>query len=137
MLRKPTLMRQDLPEFEAWFREVLPQVHDAQELLADPFNDDPVRLREQMRACEAWHSRVNAMHAEAKSQLSIGRLRALEKVPAAVKDFERRIRVEQAVNVQQRVMDTLDGLARAIKDRLMLGENLNRHNNEERNRHHA
>lgn len=135
-MTKPHLLRRDLPDFETWFREVLPQVHEVQTLLGAKFSDDPEVLREQMRACESWHSRVNSMLAEAGSQVSMAKLRALEMVGVG-KDMEKRIRTEERVSVEQRVHATLEGLAKAIKDRLMLGENLNRHNNEERARHHA
>ena len=108
-----------------------PDLQRVDDLLAEVLSDRPERLVGQLREVEAWFGWTNKVLADANAYLDVAEQVGLPPRGSGT-DLDRETAQTAAVAHQRAFRNRLDGLAKAINTRLMLGMALLKHNENER-----
>ena len=92
-----------------------------QKLLDTTLSDNPAELQVQLREIEAWYGRVSTLLAHADYFLDIHASRILPNKESGT-ELERKTSLDALCAPQRRFRDVLDGIARAISQRVSLGQ---------------
>lgn len=104
---------------------------ELREITRNPLSDNSVVMQKQLREVEAWQGTIGTMIAEAVSYLAISEeMAAIRFVDESETSADRKRRVASETEKEQRLVALLQVQIDAIKNRLMLGQNLN--NNREK-----
>ena len=123
-----------LPAYEDWLPEATAKYIECRDLLRIPLSDNSVVLQKQLRAAEAWQGTMGSMLAEAKSYLEIREHEVGSFAYDGETALDRKRRIAASVEQERRIHDYIELQVSSIKNRLILGENLNRSNHFERNK---
>jgi len=126
----------DLPEFEDWLPVATAKFLELRGITRQPLSDNSVQMQKQLREVEAWQGTVSTMLAEATSYLAIEEERSSQYYHQDEGPGDRKRRVKSETEKERRILGLIQGQVDAIKNRLILGENLNR-SNSERNRNNT
>ena len=117
--------------FKKYVDECATDLAFVEDLLGAVLSDNPEQLVGQLREVEAWFARVTKVCSDANAYLDVGEQHGLPPKGSGT-DLDRQTAQAAAVAEQRAFRNRLDGLARAINTRLMLGMSLLKHHESER-----
>lgn len=118
--------------FHEWWGGCYSEIDHVQNLLATNLSDAPAELALQLIEIEGWHGRMTTLLAEANSYLDLAERVALDERDESWTDLDRKVNLRAAVHEERRIRDVIDGIAEAIRLRLMLGMSLTKASTHER-----
>ena len=110
-----------LPANERWLEDCAFDVAHVKTLLTNPLSDDPQQASEQMIELDGWLERMNSLYADSISYYHAAKLKHLVLRSDEYTDLDRETMQKAAVINERRIMDILEGIAKAISNRLILG----------------
>lgn len=118
--------------FERFVTECEHDLAYVQDLLGKVLSDRPEQLVGQLRECEAWYAWLNVNLAHANAFLDVAEAASLVAKDSTVTDLDRKAIQTAAVARQRAFRDKLEGMAKAMDTRLMLGMAVVKHFDNER-----
>lgn len=115
--------------FESWVEEWTESLKTVHKLMGEEMPDDHTQLGTHLRIVDGWLATINSRLSDASYFLTRAKHMAL--VPRgdrAYTDLDRQTLQDDAVAAEQHMVDMLEGLAKAMTNRMILGMNLRRTN---------
>lgn len=118
--------------FERYAASVEEDMAFVKDLLGKMLADNPEQLVRQLRECEAWYAWLNVCLADANSFLDVAEAASLVAKDKSVTDLDRAAIQSAAVANQRGFRNQVEGMAKALDTRLMLGMAVIKHFDNER-----
>jgi hypothetical protein len=106
-----------------WYQIAEPIILTVKTLLEDTLSDAPVALENQLREMATLQGNMATLFSEAQSLTSYARQAAMmDKRAKGLTAVEKRIWIEGETRSEVAVRDLVEGLGKALKDKIILGE---------------
>lgn len=115
--------------FKDWVEEWEESIQTVDKLMGEDMPDDHTQLGAHLRIVDGWLSTINSLSADARYFLTKAKKVVL--VPRGDRqytDLDRQTLQDDAVAAEQHMVDKIEGLAKSMINRLMLGMNLGKTN---------
>lgn len=111
-----------VPSFETYFGDHIPEIKKVQTLLETKLSDNPSIHDDQIREAEAHLGRMSSILAWADSYLDLAERRELVPRDPDYTDVDREIHLAAAVSRERRFRDVVKGLHQSLDKRISLGQ---------------
>lgn len=111
-----------VPSFEAYFNDHIPEIRKVQTLLETKLSDNPALHDDQIREAEAHKGRLGSILAWADSYLDLAERRELVPRDPDYTDVDRQIHLAAAVSRERRFRDVVQNLYSDLASRVSLGQ---------------
>lgn len=109
-------------DFSTWLEENGPWIKVVQEELSEPLSEDLNRVTDQLRKAESQYARLTTLQSYARGFLEGGTFEAWLMAKGTVPEKEDAVKA--AVRIERRTAGIIEGLCRAISQRISLGQSL-------------
>ena len=111
-----------VPSFETYFADHIPEIRRVQLLLETKLSDNPAIHDDQIREAEAHKGRLGSILAWADSYLDLAERRELVQRDSDYTDVDREIHLAAAVSRERRFRDVVKNLYSDLSGRVSLGQ---------------
>lgn len=111
-----------VPAFEDYFADHIPEIKNVQRILETKLSDNPMLHDDQIREAEAHLGRMSSILAWADSYLDLAERRELVPRDRDYTDVDREIHLAAAVSRERRFRDVVKGLHKSLESRISLGQ---------------
>lgn len=111
-----------VPSFESYFNDHIPEIKKVQTLLETKLSDNPALHDDQIREAEAHKGRLGSILAWADSYLDLAERRELVPRDSDYTDVDRNIHLAAAVSRERRFRDVVKNLYEDLAGRVSLGQ---------------
>jgi len=108
------------------------EIEEVQALLSQRLSDNPTRMKDQVLELEAHFARLTTILAEANSALDTARYKEMIAQPKDMTVFQKEIALDASVVAEREHRDILEGLCKAINQRVILCQSLMKAQSQER-----
>lgn len=112
----------DVPKFEDYSKDHLPEIKQIQKILDTKLSDNSVTHDDQIREAEAHLGRMSSILAWADFYLDLAERRELVPRDPDYTDVDREIHLAAAVSLERRFRNVVKGLHKSAESRVSLGQ---------------
>lgn len=114
-----------MSDFASWLDKYRSEISLIQGLLAEPLEDNPVAMSQQLKKIERWYGRLTFLTANANAYLDGAENQAWQELPESKLTSEaKKAMIAAKVKDERKARDILNGLCHAIDRRVSLGQSL-------------
>lgn len=110
-------------QFSDWCAGVEPELKSVRRILSDKLSENPLVLDGQLRAIEAYYSRLSEMLADCNAFLTVSEERCMPERSAGPEDVRKATMRAETV-LERRMCEIINGMCKSIANRMTLGMSL-------------